>query len=69
MPQLHLKEPGFTHSACGQFTKHHERIQKFRETGNLKHLYKHELKKACFAYDAAYSDIKDSAKRTFSDKI
>ena len=36
MPELHLKEPGF--SACGPFTKRCERIQKFRETGNLKHL-------------------------------
>ena len=30
--------PGFTYSACGPFTKHRERIQKFRETGHLKHL-------------------------------
>ena len=27
MPQLHLKQPGFTYSACGSFIKHHERIQ------------------------------------------
>ena len=38
MPELHLKEPGFTYSACGLFTKYRERIQKFRETVNLKHL-------------------------------
>ena len=37
---MHLKQPGFTYSACGPFTKHCERIQKFRETGNLKHLYR-----------------------------
>ena len=37
--KLHLKEPGFTYNACGPFTKHLERIQKFRERGNLKHLY------------------------------
>ena len=37
MPELHLKQPGFTYSACGPFTKH-ERIQKFRETRNLKDL-------------------------------
>ena len=36
MPELHLKQPGFTYSACAPYTKHHERIQKFRETGNLK---------------------------------
>ena len=34
MPELHLKQPGFTYSACGPFTKYHERIQKFRKTDN-----------------------------------
>ena len=43
MAKLNLKQLGFTYSACGQFTKHCERIQKFRETGNLKHLYKNEF--------------------------
>ena len=69
MPELHLKQPGFTYISCGPFTKHHERTQKFRETSNLKHLYRNELEKACFAHDAAYSDNKDLAKRTISDKI
>ena len=69
MPELHLKQPGFTYSDCGLFTKHCERIQKFRGTGNLKHLYRNELEKACFAHDTAYSDSKDLAKRTISDKI
>ena len=69
MSELHLKQPGFTYSACGPITKHGERIQKFRETGNLKDLYKNKLDKACFAHDAAYSDSKDLAKRTISDKI
>ena len=67
--ELHLKQPGFTYSACGPLTKHREGIQKFRETGNLKHLYKNELDKACFAHDAAYSGSKDLATRTISDKI
>ena len=35
-PELLMKQPGFTYSACGPFTKHCERIEKFRETGNLK---------------------------------
>ena len=69
MPELHLKQPGFTYSACGPFTKHHERIQKFRETDTLKYFYGNELDKACFAHDAAYSDSKDLANRTISDKI
>ena len=40
IPELHLKQPGFTYSTCGPFNKHRERIQKYRETGNLKHLYR-----------------------------
>ena len=40
MSELHLRQPGFTYSACGPFTKHRERIQRFRETGKLKHLYR-----------------------------
>ena len=30
MPEFHLKQPRFNHSAYGSFTKHRERIQKFR---------------------------------------
>ena len=67
MPELHLKQPGFTYSACGPFTKHRERIQKFKETGNLKHLYRND--KTCFSHDAPCSDSKDLAKRTISDKV
>ena len=69
MPKLHLKQPQFTHSACGPFTKHCERIKKFRETEDLKRLYRNELSKVCFARDAAYSDSKNLAKGTISDKI
>ena len=65
MPEL--KQSGFSYSACEPFTKNRERIHKFRETGNVKHLYRNELDKAWFAHDAAYSDSK--AKRTISDKI
>ena len=32
--EVHLKQPGFTYSACGKFTKNTERIQKFKETGD-----------------------------------
>ena len=69
MPELHFKQPGLTYSACRQFTKLRKRNQKFRETGNLKHFYRKELDKACFARDTAYSDSEDLAKRTISDKI
>ena len=29
MPEMYLKQPGFTYSACGLFTKNKERIEKF----------------------------------------
>ena len=38
MPKLHLRQPGFTYSACEAFTKERERIEIFRETGNLNHI-------------------------------
>ena len=28
-PEMHLKQPSFTYSACGPFTKNKERIEKF----------------------------------------
>ena len=31
MPEMHLKQPGFTYNACGPFTKDKERIQKFKK--------------------------------------
>ena len=61
MPESHLRQPGFTYSSCGTFTKHRERIQKFIETGNLKLAYKSELDKTCFMHDAGYSSGKDLA--------
>ena len=62
MPEMHLKQPGFTYSACGPFTKNKERIQKFKETGDASYIYKNEL-------DKAYGDFKDLARRTASDKV
>ena len=68
LPELHLKQSGINYSACGLFNKHLERIKMFRETGNLKHIYKKELNKACSAHGVAYSDSKDLAKRSIPDK-
>ena len=71
IPELHLKQPGFTYCACRSFNKYHKRIQTFRAASNLKHLYKNELDKGCFAHDVPYFDSKDLAKIkiTISDKI
>ena len=48
MLEMHLKQPGFTYSACGPFIKNNERIQNFMQTGNTDFIYKNELGKACF---------------------
>ena len=69
MSELHLKQLGFICRARGTFTKHHGRVQNIRETGNLKHLFRNELDRACFAYDPAYYDSKELAKGTILDKI
>ena len=31
MPQMHLRQPEFTYSACGSFTKIKERIKKLKK--------------------------------------
>ena len=69
IPEMHLRQPQFTYSACEPFTKHKQRIQNFKETGDTNYIYKNELDKACFADDAAYSDSNDLTKRTAADKI
>ena len=56
MSEMHLRQPGFTYSACGPFTENEERIQQFKETGDSWYIYQNELDK-------------DLTKRTTSDKI
>ena len=69
MPEMHLKQPGFSYSACGPFTKNKEWIQKFKETGDTNYNYKNKHDKACFQHDMAYGNFKYLARRTASDKV
>ena len=69
LAEMYLKQPGFTYSACGSFTKNKEQIQKFKETGDTSYIYRNELDKACFQHDIAYGGFKDLKRRTFSDKV
>ena len=69
MPEMHLKQPGFTYSACGPFTKNKERIEKFMQIGNTDFIYKNELDNTCFQHDMAYGKSKDLVKKTKSDKV
>ena len=57
MPEMHLKQPGFTYSACGPVTKTKERIQKCKETGDTNYIYKNDLDKIFFQNDLAYEDL------------
>ena len=59
MPEMHLKQPDFTYSACEPFTKNKKIIQKCKETGDSRYICKTELDKACFEHDMAYGDFKD----------
>ena len=56
--EIHLRQPGFTYSACGPFTKKKERLQKFKESGNLRYICQRELDKALFQHGMAYGDFK-----------
>ena len=48
MPEMHLKQTGFTYSACGPVTKNKERIEKFMQTWNTEYISKNDLYKASF---------------------
>ena len=67
MPEMHLRQLGFTHSACGALTKTKERILKLKQTGDSRYVYKNELDKACFQHDMAHGDFKDLKRRTAAD--
>ena len=49
--------------------KNEERIQKFKEKGDSRYIYKSELHKAYFQRDMGYKQFKHLAKRTASDKV
>ena len=69
MPEIHLRQPGFTYSPCGPFTKNKKRIKRFMQSGNTDFIYKNELGKACLQHDMAYGKSKDLVKRIQSDKV
>ena len=69
IPEMYLRQPQFTYSACGPFTKHKERIKKFNQTGNTRYIYGNDLDKACFQHDSAYADNKDLINRTRAYKV
>ena len=69
MPEMHLRQLQFIYSEGGPFTRHKERIKKFKQTGDTRYIYRNERDKACFQHDSAYADNKDLINRTKSDKV
>ena len=69
IPDMYLKQPGFTFSACEPITKNKQRIKKTKETGDTKYICRNDLDKACFQNDLAYGDFLNLGRRTVSDKV
>ena len=53
LTEIHLRQSGFTYSACVALTKNEERIKKFKETGDSRDIYQNEFDKAWFQHDMA----------------
>ena len=67
MPEMHLRKPRFVYSACGPFTRHKERTNEFKRTGDACYIYRNELDKACFKHDVAHAKYKDVENRLIAD--
>ena len=68
MPEMHWKQPGFTYSVCGPFTKNKERIEKFIQTGVYEMLFI-KIKLIRLVFNMTYGKTKDLVKWTQSDKV
>ena len=62
---MHLRQPGFTYSDCGPFTKNKERKKEKKETSDSRYIYQNELDK----HDTAYGGLKDLNRRLAADNI
>ena len=66
---MRLRQPQFTYHAWKPFTKNKERIQKFKETEDLRYMYQKKLEKTYFQHDLADGNFKDLPRRTASHKV
>ena len=69
MPEMYLRQPGFTYSASRPFTKNKKRIKRFKESGDWRYIYQNEVDKAFFQHDMTYRRFKELPRRTVSDKV
>ena len=66
MPEMDIRQPGFTYSACGPFTKTKEWIKEIKKQEIQERFTK---KKTCFQHELAYGYFKDLNRRTFAEKV
>ena len=52
--KMYLRRPGFTYGACEPFTRNKERIEKFKETEDLRYIYQNGLDRVYFQHDMTY---------------
>ena len=69
IPVKHLRQHGFTYSACRPFSENKERIKKFEEPGDSRYIYQNEPNITCFQHDMAYGDFKGFPRRTAAAKV
>ena len=60
MPDIHLRNAFMynSYNSCELLSKSKERIQKFKETGKSRYIYRNKLDKDCFQHDMTYFLIK-----------
>ena len=70
VPEMHLKQHGFTYNDCGPVTKNKESIETFMQTGNTGFIYRNKLDTACFEHNMAYGKFskKNSMRKSFKTK-
>ena len=66
--EMHLRQPEFTYSACGPFTENKEKIKKFKETADSRHIPQNEIDNAFFQH-MIYGGFKGLNRRTAADKV
>ena len=58
MPEIHLRQPRFTYSACEPFTKTRKDYKSLKKLEHLRHIYQIGLNKLCFQHGMACGDFK-----------
>ena len=56
MPKIHLRQRGFTYSACWPFTKK-KKSKNLKKQVDSQYIYQKKLDKAYFQHDMAYGDF------------